>query len=1038
MKKTYILISLFAIILSYCLYPLNNMEAKASTISFQDLSGFNMEIEFLEEEGIIQGFTPTTFKPDQDIKRIDAIRMIMRALDVNMDNIQDPNFSDVPPGTSGYKAVAKAKELHIIDGVGNGQFNPAGKLTRAEMAKVVANAFELNGEIANYFLDLNENYWAYPYISAIAYNGITQGYPDQTFRPTKRITREEFSAFLARQLKPMLKTYISDQTSHLNRVIRRAKFNEEMHRWVLGENQKKLYMISAESSTLFIVDSNSLQTIKKITLSGRPKDMARIDDRIYVSIPSNGSLDVIDTGTMSKEKSLDLARKPDQIAVDTVEGQEKVFYTQYTGDSLNQLAVYNVTTGKNTIISERNPNYPKGAGVYDLNTLYAHPILTADRKNNMVYLGETTSSGSTVYGINTKTNDEVTSSKNFQYPFEHIIAYEGSVYFNGKELKGDQLSHELKSFPSNEIMAINEDYMVTQRMVYDRKTYHTASENVINGAGNLTAMDKHNFIYTYGNDDNILEKQQLNLKTNKKILYQTDGKLLEMGDISHAVKDDRQPYIYAISTKHNRLYFINTDTMRIEQEMLTDINPVEITQYKDQLYITHKDSNKVIVTNKNFAGSKATISLYAVHINSVKQGSESQLDHQLLVINPDTYTIKQKIDLKDYEGIGYEAFLHINESEIYTLYQKFDKSSLEQVAKSKSEISFVSNQYVIANGKEAERLLNKDNLNLETYLATDLKHESWINSKTAFYTIQNGNLEKYDHIHSYIKDRKVLFSVPHSSFEWVIDEKRNFIFILPTEYRSYQLKVYNQETNTLLKKIHLGSLNEPKDLFLYKDRLYISLYKKSEIIVMNPNTFEVTNRISAVKPSTLIAFDNHLVYRSERDTGNKTVLYNIKDDSKTILRDAKNTAIDGRVFKFDEFTKNIYIKNTVDNWRENTHYTKLFTFNKNGTLLDHVKLDQYLTDSFWIDKSKLIFSRAVLDKTNHETTVTFDERIKAISEDYAFSKRTIYNKKTGEVTGKIPKHKLRRIVITENETIFGSNNQFFREYQIKDLLFKKE
>lgn len=50
------------------------------------------------------------------------------------------------------------------------------------------------------FPDVNPSFWAFQEIEALAASGITQGFPDGTFRPTEPVTRAQMATFLARAL----------------------------------------------------------------------------------------------------------------------------------------------------------------------------------------------------------------------------------------------------------------------------------------------------------------------------------------------------------------------------------------------------------------------------------------------------------------------------------------------------------------------------------------------------------------------------------------------------------------------------------------------------------------------------------------------------------------------------------------------------------------------------------------------------------------------------------------------------------------------
>jgi len=69
----------------------------------------------------------------------------------------------------------------------------------------------------------------------------------------------------------------------------------------------RIYISSEGEQTLHVVDAKTLQTVKKIPLSGRPNNISVSKDgrRVYVAIvTAPGAVDVIDTTTMEKVKSI--------------------------------------------------------------------------------------------------------------------------------------------------------------------------------------------------------------------------------------------------------------------------------------------------------------------------------------------------------------------------------------------------------------------------------------------------------------------------------------------------------------------------------------------------------------------------------------------------------------------------------------------------------------------------------------------------------------------------------------------------------------
>src|SRR5687768_12595591 len=98
---------------------------------------------------------------------------------------------------------------------------------------------------------------------------------------------------------------VIDPTS--NRVVAEVAGVPINHGAAASPDGRQLYFSSEAEQTLHVVDGKTLQTTKKIPLSGRPNNIsiARDGSRVYVGIVSApGAVDVIDTKTLEKVKSI--------------------------------------------------------------------------------------------------------------------------------------------------------------------------------------------------------------------------------------------------------------------------------------------------------------------------------------------------------------------------------------------------------------------------------------------------------------------------------------------------------------------------------------------------------------------------------------------------------------------------------------------------------------------------------------------------------------------------------------------------------------
>lgn len=110
---------------------------------------YESSIEALLEAGILEQPTSDYFNAEKDVTRKDAAILSIRLLQYAGIQIPDPDlnkisFTDYKQlSTSDRYFVAAAYELGIFDGKENGQFDPNGKLTRSQMAKVLYKTLQI-------------------------------------------------------------------------------------------------------------------------------------------------------------------------------------------------------------------------------------------------------------------------------------------------------------------------------------------------------------------------------------------------------------------------------------------------------------------------------------------------------------------------------------------------------------------------------------------------------------------------------------------------------------------------------------------------------------------------------------------------------------------------------------------------------------------------------------------------------------------------------------------------------------------------------
>ena len=119
--------------------------------TFTDTAGkwYDLEIQALLEAGIINGTSATTFDPDAAISRQQAAALMARVLAyISYDGgaVSETAYSDADSIRPEFiEAIHLLQALDIMTGKSDGSFDPDGKLTRAQMAKILKRTLNISG-----------------------------------------------------------------------------------------------------------------------------------------------------------------------------------------------------------------------------------------------------------------------------------------------------------------------------------------------------------------------------------------------------------------------------------------------------------------------------------------------------------------------------------------------------------------------------------------------------------------------------------------------------------------------------------------------------------------------------------------------------------------------------------------------------------------------------------------------------------------------------------------------------------------------------
>lgn len=154
------------------------------------------------EKGITTGKTDTTFQPDAACTRAQIVTFLWRAHGSPEPAMTENPFTDVKESAYYYKAVLWAVENKITTGKTDTSFEPGTTCTRSQAVTFIWRA---NGKPApvtteNTFPDVHSSAYYYDAVLWAVENGITNGFKDGTFGPTKTCNRGQIVTFLYRDM----------------------------------------------------------------------------------------------------------------------------------------------------------------------------------------------------------------------------------------------------------------------------------------------------------------------------------------------------------------------------------------------------------------------------------------------------------------------------------------------------------------------------------------------------------------------------------------------------------------------------------------------------------------------------------------------------------------------------------------------------------------------------------------------------------------------------------------------------------------------
>ena len=158
--------------------------------------------------GVVQGYSDGSYHPDDAVTRDQMAVFVARGLANGDANVPagpaTPSFSDVPADQWAYKYIQYCQAQGIVQGYGDGSYQPGETVSRGQMAAYIARAVAggdsqvpASSESAH-FPDVPSGYWAFKYVQYCYDNAIVAGHADGDYHPERAVWRDQMAVFMQR------------------------------------------------------------------------------------------------------------------------------------------------------------------------------------------------------------------------------------------------------------------------------------------------------------------------------------------------------------------------------------------------------------------------------------------------------------------------------------------------------------------------------------------------------------------------------------------------------------------------------------------------------------------------------------------------------------------------------------------------------------------------------------------------------------------------------------------------------------------------
>ncbi len=256
-------------------------DVKAKSFGYEAITG-------LVKDGVISGYSDGTFRPNLNLTREQAAKLLALGLKLEVKN-HTKKYKDLTKNSPWKSYIDAVSSNDVFSGNTDGTFGLGESLTREQMATVLVRAFSLK-DTNQPMKSFNDEKLISPThlknVNILAQNGITLGQNDGTYGPKAPVNRAQFAVFLSRALnQDKTHTYNNEEIAQYDRQtvnIAGKSFTYKSELAPLFTEKNKAALTHAKLS--FKTIDNEIISIEKIDLlqSGEQFDQKEFDRNVVL------------------------------------------------------------------------------------------------------------------------------------------------------------------------------------------------------------------------------------------------------------------------------------------------------------------------------------------------------------------------------------------------------------------------------------------------------------------------------------------------------------------------------------------------------------------------------------------------------------------------------------------------------------------------------------------------------------------------------------------------------------------------------------